>query len=164
MPWSLQNGAMLHLQVQEKNIGLMTNTLVLLFTRKLFFLLFFQNHLTLIMIINIFIFNHRFTDCFLFFSFIIQELMYLIISPRLSGMKSRNKRREAVILGHIFLMTKMLRFGSIPSSFQEILPRKQSLLSQLVIVPPASALPAIDIILVRYEIQFRNSSILGGHP
>ena len=44
----------------------------------------------------------------------------------LSGMKSRNKRKEVGILGRIFLTIKMLRFGSIPSSFQEILPRKCS--------------------------------------
>ena len=135
MPWSLQYGAMLHLQVMQEKQQQWTNDKLthlsfFVYYKKNFFVSFCsffsqKNTLIIIMIINIFIFNHRFTDCFLSFFFVIfQELMY----PHhlLSGMKSRNKRKEVGILGRIFLTIKMLRFGSIPSSFQEILPRKCS--------------------------------------
>lgn len=77
MPWSLQYGAMLHLQVMQEKQQQWTNDKLthlsfFVYYKKNFFVSFCsffsqKNTLIIIMIINIFIFNHRFTDCFLSF-------------------------------------------------------------------------------------------------
>ena len=79
MPWSLQYGAMLHLQVMQEKKQQWTNDKLthlsfFVYYKKNFFVSFCsffsqKNTLIIIMIINIFIFNHRFTDCFLSFFF-----------------------------------------------------------------------------------------------